>query len=98
MPGRGRQSHPPWPEFPLALGSALSVNWSEKVREAPMPFKDSEKRKAYKRIWAAAKRAKNPEPQREASRKYRAAHLELIRKKNRELMRARRGASKPPEI
>jgi hypothetical protein len=44
------------------------------------------------------KRAKNPELYREAARKYRARHLELIRKKNRELMRARRGASKPPEI
>jgi hypothetical protein len=63
-----------------------------------MPFKDHEKRKAYKRIWAAAKRAKNPESQREANHKYRAAHLELILKKNRELMRARRAASKLPEV
>jgi hypothetical protein len=63
-----------------------------------LPFKDREKKKAYNRIWAAAKRAKNPESQREANRKYRAAHLELIRKKNRELMRARRAASKPPEV
>jgi hypothetical protein len=63
-----------------------------------MPFRDSEKKKAYGRIWAAAKRAKNPELNREATRKYRARNLELIRKKNRELMRARRAASKPPEI
>jgi hypothetical protein len=62
-----------------------------------MPIKDSEKRKAYKRIWAAAKRAKNPESQREANRKYRATHLESVRKKNRELMRARRAASKLPD-
>jgi hypothetical protein len=62
-----------------------------------MPFKDHEKRKAYARIWAAAKRAKNPESQREANRKYRATHLESVRKKNRELMRARRAASKLPD-
>jgi hypothetical protein len=54
-----------------------------------MPFKDSEKKKAYGRIWASAKRAKNPEPHREANRKYRAAHPEL--------KRARRAASKPPD-
>jgi hypothetical protein len=59
-----------------------------------MPFKDREKKKAYNRIWAAAKRAKNPESAREASRKYRAARLESVRKKNRELMRTRRAASK----
>jgi hypothetical protein len=54
-----------------------------------MPFKDHEKKKAYGRIWVAAKRAKNPEPHREANRKYRAAHPEL--------KRARRAASKPPD-
>ena len=42
-----------------------------------MPFKDHEKKKAYGRIWVAAKRAKNPEPHREANRKYRAANPEL---------------------
>jgi hypothetical protein len=62
-----------------------------------MAFKDHEKKKAYDRIWAAAKRAKNPEVHREASRKYRAANLELIRKKARESMRTRRAASKPPK-
>jgi hypothetical protein len=59
-----------------------------------MPFKDHEKQKAYGRVWVAAKRAKNPEPHREANRKYRAAHPE----QNRESKRARRAASKPPEI
>jgi hypothetical protein len=34
-----------------------------------MTFTDHEKKKAYDRIWAAAKRAKNPEVHREASRK-----------------------------
>ena len=48
------------------------------------------KEKAYKRIWAAAKRAKNPESQREANPKYRAAHLESVREKNRELARSAR--------
>jgi hypothetical protein len=62
-----------------------------------MPFKDHEKKKAYGRIWVAAKRAKNPEPHREANRKYRAAHPELIRQKNRESKRAQRAASKPPD-
>jgi hypothetical protein len=56
-----------------------------------MPFKDHEKKKAYGRIWVAAKRAKNPEPHREANRKYRAAHPD------RESKRARRAASKPPD-
>jgi hypothetical protein len=65
----------------------------ESAKESRMPFKDREKRKAYKRIWAAAKRAKNPEAQREATRKYRAANRELIRERSRELMRARRAAS-----
>jgi hypothetical protein len=46
-----------------------------------MTFKDPEKRKAYQRLWAAAKRAKNPETSREAGRKYRAKNLEIIRKK-----------------
>jgi hypothetical protein len=63
-----------------------------------VPFKDREKKKAYGRIWAAAKRAKNPEAPREATRKCRAANRELIREKSRELMRARRAASKPPEV
>jgi hypothetical protein len=49
-----------------------------------MPLKDREKSKAYGRIWVAAKRAKNPEPHREANRKYRAAHPD------RESKRARR--------
>jgi hypothetical protein len=62
-----------------------------------MPFKDPEKKKAYKRMWATAKRAKSPESHREANRKYRASHLEALREKNRELMRARRPASKPPD-
>jgi hypothetical protein len=57
-----------------------------------MPFKDREKKKAYKRMWAAAKRAKNPELHREAARKYRAVNRELIREKSR-----RRAASKPPD-
>ena len=48
-----------------------------------MPFKDHEKRKAYQRAWAAAKRANNPEPGRIAARKYRAANLEIIREKDR---------------
>ena len=48
-----------------------------------MPFKDHEKRKAYQRAWAAAKRAKNPEPSRIAARKYRAANLEIVREKDR---------------
>ena len=48
-----------------------------------MPFKDHEKRKAYQRVWAAAKRAKNPEQSRIATRKYRAANLEIIREKDR---------------
>jgi hypothetical protein len=62
-----------------------------------MPFKDHEKKKAYNRIWVATKRAQNPEPHREATRKYRAANLELIREKSRELMRVRRAASKSPD-
>jgi hypothetical protein len=33
--------------------------------------------------WAAARRAKNPEPGRIAARKYRAANLEIIREKDR---------------
>jgi hypothetical protein len=77
--------------------SALTTTWSEKAREASHALQGPRK-ETYKRIWAAAKRAKNPESQREANRKYRAAHLELILKKNRELMRARRAASKLPEV
>jgi hypothetical protein len=60
-----------------------------------MAFKDPEKRKAYQRAWAAAKRAKNPEASRDASRKYRAANLEIVRKKDRE-RRARRAKAKEP--
>jgi hypothetical protein len=59
-----------------------------------MTFKDPEKRKAYQRLWAAAKRAKNPESSREAGRKYRAKNLEIVRKKDRERMR-KLTASKP---
>jgi hypothetical protein len=59
-----------------------------------MTFKDPEKRKAYQRLWAAAKRAKNPESSREAGRKYRAKNLEIVRKKDRERMR-KLAASKP---
>ena len=58
-----------------------------------MTHKDPEKRKAYQRVWAAAKRAKNPEASREASRKYRAENLEIVRRKDRE----RRLASKAKE-
>ena len=58
-----------------------------------MTHKDPEKRKAYQRVWAAVKRAKNPEASREASRKYRAENLEIVRKKDRE----RRLASKAKE-
>jgi hypothetical protein len=46
-----------------------------------MTFKDREKRKVYQRLWAAAKRAKNPEASREAVRKYRAKNLEIVREK-----------------
>jgi hypothetical protein len=63
-----------------------------------MTFKDPEKKRSYDRIWVAAKRAKNPELHREANRRYRAANPELTRQKNRESKRARRAASKPPEI
>jgi hypothetical protein len=63
-----------------------------------MPFKDDEKRRPINAFGQLPKGAKNPESQREANRKYRAAHLELILKKNRELMRARRAASKLPEV
>jgi len=59
-----------------------------------MTFKDPEKRKAYQRLWAAAKRAKNPESSREAGRKYRAKNLEIVRKKDRKRMR-KLAASKP---
>jgi hypothetical protein len=59
-----------------------------------MPIKDYEKRKAYQRAWAAASRAKNPEASRDASRKYRAANLEIVRKKDRE--RRRRAKAKEP--
>ena len=48
-----------------------------------MAFKDPEKRKAYQRSWAADNRAKNPEAFREATRKYRAKNLPIIRKKDR---------------
>jgi hypothetical protein len=58
MPGRGRQSHPRRLEFPLALGLAFSVDWSEKAREARMPFKDREKKKAYKRLWGSSQTGK----------------------------------------
>jgi hypothetical protein len=53
------------------------------ANDRAMPYKDHEKRKAYQRAWAAAKRAKNPEPSRIAARKYRAAHLEIVRQKDR---------------
>jgi hypothetical protein len=59
-----------------------------------MPFKDHEKRKAYQRAWAAAKRVKNPEPGRIAARKYRAANLDIIREKDRG--RSRRLKAKEP--
>jgi hypothetical protein len=49
-----------------------------------MPVKDHEKWKAYQRAWAAAKRAKNPQPSRIAGRRYRAENLEIIREKDRE--------------
>jgi hypothetical protein len=58
-----------------------------------MTYKDPAKRKAYQRVWAATKRAKNPEPGREASRKYRAENLEIVRKKDRERSRKRSPAS-----
>jgi hypothetical protein len=53
------------------------------VNNRAMPFKDHEQRKAYQRAWAAAKRAKNPEPSRIAARKYRAANLEIVQAKDR---------------
>jgi hypothetical protein len=52
-----------------------------------MPFKDREKKRVYQRAWAAAKRVKNPEPSRISARKYRAANLEIVRKKDRERKR-----------
>ena len=61
-----------------------------------MTFKDPEKRKAYQRLWAAAKRAKNPETSREAGRKYRAKNLEIVRNKDRE-RRRKLAASKAKE-
>jgi hypothetical protein len=62
-----------------------------------MTFKDPERRKAYQRVWAAAKRAKNPEPCREASRKYRAENLEMVRQKDRERSRKWSPASRAGE-
>jgi hypothetical protein len=62
-----------------------------------MTYKDPAKRKAYQRVWAAAKRAKNPEPGRVASRKYRAENLEIVRKKDRDRSRKQSPASKAKE-
>jgi hypothetical protein len=59
-----------------------------------MPVKDHEKWKIYQRAWAAAKRAKNPEPSRIASRKYRAANLDMVREKDRE--RKKRAKAEEP--
>jgi hypothetical protein len=50
-----------------------------------MPYKDHEKRKAYQRAWAAAKRAKNPEPSRrdhEKRKAYQRAWAAAKRAKN----------------
>jgi hypothetical protein len=58
-----------------------------------MAIKDPERRKAYQRSWAAAKRAKNPEAVREAARNYRAKNLDIIREKDRE-RRRKQAASK----
>jgi hypothetical protein len=40
-------------------GSFAAVHESVRGPGCVMPFKDHEKRKAYQRAWAAAKRAKN---------------------------------------
>jgi len=59
-----------------------------------MPLRDHEKRKAYQRAWAVAKRAKNPEPSRIARRKYRAKNLDMVRKKDRQ--RRKRAKAEEP--
>jgi hypothetical protein len=71
---------------PLYVAARLCGQFIEHDRT--MPLKDHEKRKAYQRAWAAAKRAKNPEPARIASRKYRAKNLEIVRQKDRGRRRA----------
>jgi hypothetical protein len=61
------------------MGMQVPVSRACTANDRAMPFKDHEKRKAFQRAWAAAKRAKNPESSRIAARKYRAAHLEIVR-------------------